>query len=186
MVPILRKLDQTVSQVLQKTGSKQVNLIGHSAGGWISRVYLGDSPYTIHKDITEEAGRGHIWGNRDSVHTLLTLGTPHAKGSGELAPRNLAFVNDHYPGAFYDDVRYICVAGKTVFGDKKKFWFSYKSYELAGGNGSCWGDGITPVDSALLEGAHNIIIPGAEHAPTSKGRWYGSPEILQQWVPYLH
>ncbi|HEY9597475.1 MAG TPA: lipase, partial [Cyanophyceae cyanobacterium] len=42
MVPILRKLDQTVKQVLQDYRTSKINLIGHSAGGWIARIYLGE------------------------------------------------------------------------------------------------------------------------------------------------
>jgi triacylglycerol esterase/lipase EstA (alpha/beta hydrolase family) len=46
MVPILRLLDRTIKQMLQQYGVSQINLIGHSAGGWISRIYLGEKPYT--------------------------------------------------------------------------------------------------------------------------------------------
>lgn len=51
MVLILRQLDRTVKQMLQQYGCQQINLVGHPAGGWISRIYLGEKPYTIHKDV---------------------------------------------------------------------------------------------------------------------------------------
>src|SRR5689334_8158859 len=52
MIPILRQLDKTVKQVLGEYNASQINLIGHSAGGWIARIYLGDKPYNIHDDVT--------------------------------------------------------------------------------------------------------------------------------------
>ncbi|HEY9608426.1 MAG TPA: alpha/beta fold hydrolase [Allocoleopsis sp.] len=58
MVPILRRLDKTVKQVMKEYNVSKINLIGHSAGGWIARIYLGEKPYNIHKDVTESAG---IW-----------------------------------------------------------------------------------------------------------------------------
>ncbi|NEO28097.1 MAG: lipase, partial [Kamptonema sp. SIO4C4] len=36
IVPILRLLEQTVKQALAEHNAEQVNLVGHSAGGWIS------------------------------------------------------------------------------------------------------------------------------------------------------
>jgi triacylglycerol esterase/lipase EstA (alpha/beta hydrolase family) len=44
VTPILRLLDNTVKQILQEYQANQVNLIGHSAGGWISRIYLAITP----------------------------------------------------------------------------------------------------------------------------------------------
>jgi triacylglycerol esterase/lipase EstA (alpha/beta hydrolase family) len=44
VTPILWKLDRTVKQTLQQHNTTQINLIGHSAGGWISRIYMGEKP----------------------------------------------------------------------------------------------------------------------------------------------
>ena len=38
-------IDATVKQVQDQYASSQVNIIGHSAGGWIARIYLGEIPY---------------------------------------------------------------------------------------------------------------------------------------------
>ncbi len=53
MVPILRLLHRTVTEVLNEQKVDRLNLIGHSAGGWIARIYLGAIPYTIHNDVTD-------------------------------------------------------------------------------------------------------------------------------------
>jgi len=181
MVPILRQLHGTVQQVLQQHQASQVNLIGHSAGGWIARIYLGHAPYDIHGDVS---GNAAVWGAHPQVATLVTLGTPHASRE-RWTRRNLDFVERHYPGAFYPNVRYVCAAGRAVYGRRPRHWLAYNSYKLTGGDGNCWGDGITPVASAHLSGATNLTLEGIWHSPRSPGPWYGSPQARQAWLPYL-
>lgn len=181
ITPILLQLHRTVKQVLQQYNASQVNLIGHSAGGWISRIYLGEKPYLGRGEITPIAEcQAHAY-----VATLVTLGTPHI--SQERWTRwNLDFVNNNYPGAFYHDVNYVCVAGKTIFGQRRRgSWLAYSSYKLTCGQGDCWGDGITPITAAHLQGAKNIVIEGVKHSPRATGVWYGSPSVLPSWTTYL-
>ncbi|MDJ0735214.1 MAG: triacylglycerol lipase [Nostocaceae cyanobacterium] len=180
VTPILMQLERTVKDVLQQYQTSQINLIGHSAGGWISRIYLGDIPYSgVGK------AKASVWLAHPHVATLITLGTPHT--SQERWTRwNLDFVNNNYPGAFYDKVRYVCVAGKTIFGEKRwGSYIAYSSYQLTCGQGDTWGDGITPIAAAHLQGAENLVIEGVKHSPKSPGIWYGSPEIVTNWVKYL-
>ncbi|MFB2836921.1 esterase/lipase family protein [Floridanema evergladense] len=182
MVPILRRLDRTVKQSLKQNNASQVNLIGHSAGGWISRIYIGEKPYTIHGDAIES---DRLWSAHPHVASLVSLGTPHISLE-RWTKRNLDFVNSNYPGAFYPYVRYVCIAGKSVFGARKKgSWLAFNSYQITCGNGETWGDGITPIEAAHLEGAENITIEGIRHSPKSPGMWYGSPEILPLWTKCL-
>lgn len=180
VVPILRLLDQTVKQILQEYQTTQINLIGHSAGGWISRIYLGEKPYTARGEVNPS-----VWNAHPIVATLITLGTPHI--SQERWTRwNLDFVTNNYPGAFYKNVHYVCVAGKTIFGQRRPgSWLAYSSYQLTCGQGNTWGDGITPITAAHLEGAENLIIEGVRHSPRSPEIWYGSPEPLKVWLKYL-
>ncbi|WGV25615.1 esterase/lipase family protein [Halotia branconii] len=180
VTPILQQLDCTVKQMLQKYQATQVNLIGHSAGGWISRIYLGDQPYAARGEV-----KSCVWKAHPLVATLTTLGTPHISQE-RWTRQNLDFVSNNYPGAFYKHVRYVCVAGKTIFGARRRgSWLAYSSYQLTCGIGNTWGDGITPITAAHLEGAENLVIPGVNHSPRSPGIWYGSPEILKAWVNYL-
>lgn len=184
VTPILAQLDQTVKQALEQSDSAQINLIGHSAGGWIARIYLGENPYC-----------GQVWQGHPQVATLISLGTPH-RSLERWTKRNLDFVNTTYPGAFYPEVRYICVAGKSVYGTRSwqlGNWFTYKSYQLTCGRGDCWGDGVTPIEAAHLVGAENLILEQVLHSPRTKRQlaevsshlWYGSPEPLSAWMPYL-
>jgi triacylglycerol esterase/lipase EstA (alpha/beta hydrolase family) len=182
MIPILRQLDQTVKAALANNHAQQINLIGHSAGGWISRIYLGKVPYTIHGDVTESAV---LWNAKAKIANLITLGTPHISAE-RWTRKNLDFVNDNYPGASYPEVQYICVAGKSIYGERRRGqWLAYSSYEMTCGEGNVWGDGITPIVAAHLAGATNIIIEGVKHSPRTSGIWYGSPAARSQWVGYL-
>jgi pimeloyl-ACP methyl ester carboxylesterase len=182
MLPILTLLDQTVKQVLQASGGERINLVGHSAGGWIARIYLGEVPYDIHP---RNAGKVCVWKAHPSVATLVTLGTPHVSQE-RWTKRNLDFVKNNYPGAFHPETRYVCAAGKAIYGARQwGKWFAYSSYELTIGRGDVWGDGITPIDAAHLAGAENLTLNGVLHSPRPGGVWYGSPPIVPQWAQYL-
>jgi len=176
MTPILSRLEQTLDQVLAESGSAQVNLVGHSAGGWIARLFLGDEPYG-----------GRCWGRRSAIAALITLGTPHV--SQERWTRtNINFVNNHYPDAFYQsELDYICVAGKAVFGQPRLGTrIAYNSYSITCGQGETWGDGITPIEAAHLDGATNLILDDVQHSPRPGKRWYGSPEVIARWQSHLN
>ncbi len=184
VTPILDILDQTIRQTLAQHQVTQVNLIGHSAGGWISRIYLGKERYC-----------DRSWNGQPLVNTLITLGTPHTSQE-RWTRRNIDFVNTTYPGAFHSAVKYVCIAGKAIYG-KPSFrlgkWFTYQSYQITGGIGQCWGDGITPIEAAHLDGATNLILNNVQHSPSSSASvkqgknhcWYGSPEIVSEWIQYL-
>ncbi|MGD1910134.1 MAG: esterase/lipase family protein [Rivularia sp. (in: cyanobacteria)] len=198
VTPILQQLDYTVKRILEQESVSQINLIGHSAGGWISRIYLGGVPYGklnrnlltgTHENICSpktKFGREPLtWQAHPKVATLVTLGTPHT--SLERWTRSsLDFVNSNYPGAFYEKVRYVCVAGKTIFG-KRRFgnWLAFSSYKLTCGKGNTWGDGITPIEAAHLDGAQNLVLDDVMHSPRTSKVWYGSQKFLPIWTQYL-
>lgn len=182
ITPILKLLHATLQQTLQEFGTEQVNLVAHSAGGWIARIYLGSVPYG-----------GQVWGGRDQVATLISLGSPHTSQE-RWTKGNLDFVNDHYPGAFWPQVNYICMAGKVIRGQRLGLgslrenyltWLAYNSYLLTAGQGDLWGDGITPIEAAHLQGATNITLPDCYHSGRGGRRWYGTPEVVEEWAQYL-
>lgn len=183
MVPILRKINTTVQQTRLQYGSAKVNLIGHSAGGWIARIYIGEKPYTIHNDVAEDAIG--LWNARSYINNLITLGTPHISQE-KWTRKNLDFVKINYPGAFYSDIGYICVAGKAIMGGRKPGQLlAFNSYKITVGVGKTWGDGITPIEAAHLEGAENLTLDGVWHSPRSPGKWYGSIEVISSWIDKL-
>ncbi|MCX7789066.1 MAG: alpha/beta fold hydrolase [Chloroflexaceae bacterium] len=171
--PVLDVLAQTVELALAETGAERIDLIGHSAGGRIARAYLGHLPYN-----------GKCYDGQRFVATLTTLGTAHT--TYEVWVKIFAgLVNERYPGAFYPHISYRSVAGRSVrgrrFGTLEEI-IAFRSYEVSFGDGNQIGDGIVPTHACYLEGADNIILEGARHAPYNAPRtWYGAPEVIPLW-----
>src|SRR5215210_5198575 len=161
---IVFEVASTVDKVLVESASDKAVLVGHSAGGILARVFVGgDPPY---------GGRRYA-GHRRVSH-LITLGTPHTVSKRErLAP--IAEVNELFPGALHDHIRYLCVAGAAVDGTSSRR--ARRRYERFVDDGRVAGDGEVPVEAALLPGADSLVLDGLYHGRLHswrKGRWYGS------------
>lgn len=122
---IVDKIDACVREASAEVGGKKVCVVAHSAGGWLTRLYLGSEPYC-----------GRVYAGERFINTVVTLGAPHASMEkypfGRIAERrrgendhmltndargsSLAYANLKYPGAFYDSVRYVNVVGDAVPG----------------------------------------------------------------------
>lgn len=160
--------------------NQKVAVVASSAMGWITRILLGDGP--------EYWGR--TYNGHEMVDALVTLGTPHYCGGRGISRENMQFVNTHYPGAYFEGIRYACIAGKSKKGERNLFPdFTYQSYELCAEKGDVWGDGVIPVDCALgLTGAENVLLDDVWHLPgdAKDGRlWYGSDGIIDEWIQFL-
>lgn len=180
-----------------------VALVGHSAGGWVARIYLSSVPYD-----------GRAYQGSRFVSTLITLGSPHvfpsryrdkAVGNVPYALRNLKFVEESCGRDGGGGVRMVCVGSRAVrgrswLGGRVRDWaassYALCGYEeevggVVGGKGGVEGDGITPVESALgLPGAVRVELEGEVlHGPEVERRgrrWYGTdPWPLERWVSYL-
>lgn len=171
--PVLDVLARTVELALAETGSGSVDLIGHSAGGRVARAYLGHLPYN-----------GVTYDGQRHVATLTTLGTAHS--TYEVWVKEFAgLVNGRYPGAYYPQIAYTSVAGKSVVGRRVgniEEMVAYRSYEVSFGVGEQIGDGIIPTAACYLEGANNLVLAGARHAPYNAPRtWYGARDVVPLW-----
>jgi len=173
--------------------NKKVALIGHSAGGWISRVYLSTRSYG-----------GKIYNGHDYIHSLVTLGTPHVTAPGP-AFEGIKWVNQDQNNKL--PVRSLAVGGTGFMGGNNWGALTQGAYQFCcpnGSDGSTYdGDGVTPIFSSLsLPGADQMTVKGVTHfcwdvfggdlvAPEltkdyKNGRnWYGSDDILDQWAPWL-
>ncbi|CAL9152494.1 unnamed protein product [Musa hybrid cultivar] len=179
-----------------------ISLVGHSAGGWLARVYM------------EEFGMSRI-------SLLLTLGSPHlpppkglpgvidqTRGLLDYIEKNCA------PAVYTPELKYICIAGRYIQGaplfgnsnnpsydpmlvgeelNKIKLPAKYsndkslssapslharfvgQSYKQVCGQADVWGDGVVPEVSAHLEGALNISLDGVYHSPV------GSDGTIRPW-----
>jgi pimeloyl-ACP methyl ester carboxylesterase len=161
-----------VDRALLESDSGKAVLIGHSAGGIACRLYVGgDPPY---------GGRRYS-GHRRVSH-LITLGSPHVvTDKKSLAP--IAQVNDLFPGALHEPtgLKYLSVAGGAADGNTSSR--IRKRYELLVEDGRLIGDGVVPVESALLPGSETLVLDDLYHSEFF-GRWYGSDrETVERWWP---
>ncbi len=172
---LLRKLDRTVRSTASHSATGKVTLIGHSMGGVLARLYLSPQPFL-----------GRTYRGLDYVDRLITLGSPHHNRGGLARGGVMSrWVERHYPGAFFvPRVEYVSVAGKAIRGDLagtgRERWV-YRNHQKMCGRGDTWGDGLVPVESALLHGARHVVLDGVSHFGFGT-LWYGSPEVIPLWL----
>jgi len=177
-----------------KDAQGKIALIGHSAGGWIARVYLSNRNYG-----------GRSYNGQRLVHSLITLGSPHGNAPGP-AFAGVEWINRE---AIPTTVRALAVAGKgypgDTSGDLTQNAYSFCCADGSDGRGYD-GDGVTPVESALaMEGAEELVLQGrVTHFPWSnvlggdffapdlakdhrdnRTPWYGDDVALDQWLGWL-
>lgn len=161
----------TVDRALLESESDKAVLVGHSTGGIACRIYLGgDPPY---------GGRRYS-GHRRVSH-LITLGSPHSvRHSKTLAP--IHRVNGLFPGALHrESISYRSVAGRAVDGAESRR--ARKRYERMVEDGRVAGDGVAPVEAALLPGSEHVVLDGVYHN-RRVGHWYGADqETVERWWP---
>ena len=175
-VKLLDKLDRIVLQAASQSVSGKIILVGHSAGGVLARLYLSPRPFL-----------GQVYHGLDHVGCLITLGSPHYSRGGLRHGGTMSrWMEKHFPGAYFSpQIKYISVAGKYLRGDKNRPGFSrwaYNTYRSLCGDGSAWGDGLIPVESALLKGSEQIILEGISHYRIFGEPWYGSIEAIPLWL----
>lgn len=204
--PVLDWYLERVEDAIQQLEYPQISLIGHSAGGWLARLYMDQFPVS----------------HSHHVSLLLTLGTPHLpppKGVFDQTRGLLHYVQQNCSKPVYTpQLKYVCIAGRYIkgarlFGNSNQLVsqpaaanaiintsaapntttlrarFVGQGYKQVCGQADVWGDGVVPEVSAHLEGALNISFHGVYHSPVGADDqtrpWYGSPHVLDQWVHHL-
>ena len=179
--------------------SQQVVLVGHSAGGWLARAFLGqvdwkDDPLSSTEDDPHEG-----------VAAVVSLGSPHSAPPSDSKYKDmtggaLTWVDSRWPGAYFAPagVKYVAVGSKAVRGDREADrrslpGYSYGAYKQVIGRGhDVDGDAVVPLESALLDGAEHVVFDDVMHSmskvrtfdePAGEGvAWYGSEEVLDHWL----
>ena len=170
---ILDKVNKIVKELSKESLTSKVTLIGHSSGGMILRLYLSDLIFNQ-----------KIYNGKEHANCLITLGSPNqAKRATFL--RN--FVSTKLPGSFYSkDVNYISVAGELdlngPIASKASLRLSKSSYRALNGSETVIGDGLVPIDSALLIGSKQIVMKETAHGKLFGKDWYGSKKKVAEWL----
>jgi hypothetical protein len=204
----LNKLDRLARELEDNQSSggnrkKKLSIVGHSAGGWLARIWLGAAVYD-----------GTSYQGSRLCDTLLTLGTPHLSveeypfgrvleaRKGQEGPMtekakgsSLSFANE-FCGA--SDLRnekeegegleIICVAGNGYHG-KEGGWATRASYKCTCRKEDVDGDGVCPIESAILPGCDSsVVLDKVFHSPTNQSQnklWYGDQQVVQKWDKLL-
>ena len=169
---ILDKIEKIVKELSKESSTNKVTLIGHSSGGMILRLYLSDLVFNK-----------KIYNGKDYSNCLITLGSPNQARRATYL-RN--FVSSKLPGNFYsNDVKYISVAGELdlngPIATKTSLKLSKSSYRALNGKGDFLGDGLVPIDSALLIGSKKVVIKETAHGEIFGTQWYGSKNKVEEW-----
>ncbi|QIN82427.1 hypothetical protein GBA63_07020 [Rubrobacter tropicus] len=145
---------------------------GIRPGVGLPGIYRGEPPYG-----------GRRYSGHRRVSRLITLGTPHASPPGGRFAGPISRVNDLFPGALHEGsgLRYLSVAGAAADGASSKK--ARRRYEGFVEDGRTMGDGVVPVEAALLPGSKTLVLEGVHHN-RRLGRWYGSDaETVAGWWP---
>lgn len=169
------------------TRDGDVALVAHSAGGWLARVFLDH--YASERRVR-------------TIGRLVTLGSPM-----RAPPTDVPGVADQTRGIgrWVDErcssaetlrneygIDVTCIAGtyatggEDAFADARAFAVGL-GYKQVCGRASVPGDGIIPVETALLPGARHIVLDDVYHTPLgandARGRaWYGSARVAERWL----
>ena len=170
-INILNKVKNQVDFALQETKSKQIDLIGHSSGGVMLRLYLSSEPF---HDV--------IYNGKSTTRNLITLGSPH---QAVKATKLRKFVDEKYPGIFFKNINYVSIGGEVEINSKQtslltKF-IARNSYKSISGDKNESGDGLVPLSSSLLKNSQQITIPNTVHGGIFGKNWYGSTSKVREW-----
>ena len=173
---ILNKVDNCVRNVIKETNAKKIDLIGHSSGGVMLRLYLS-------KDLFN----GKKYGGSDFTSNLITLGSPHqAKRATPL--RKL--VDEKFPENFFKNVNYVSIGGELEVKSSDSSLitklFAKNSYKSISGEQTSIGDGLVPLSASLLNGSQKIILPKTSHSKIFGETWYGTNDRINEWYKQIN
>jgi len=168
---IFNKVRKTVNIALKQNNSRKIDLIGHSSGGVMLRLYLSDEPFN-----------NEIFNGKSYTKNLITLGSPH---QAVKATQLRKFVDEKYPGNFFKNINYVSVGGQVEIKSKQTSLITKiiarGSYKSICGEKDANGDGLVPLSSSLLKGSQKIILPETVHGGIFGNKWYCTSSKVRQW-----
>ena len=170
-INILNKVKKMVDFALNENKAKKIDLIGHSSGGIMLRLYLSSEPF---KDA--------IFNGKSITKNLITLGSPHQAVKATMLRR---FVDEKYPGNFFKNINYVSIGGKVEINSKQTSLLTKlvarNSYKSISGDKNESGDGLVPLSSSLLKNSQQITLPNTVHGGIFGKNWYGSTSKVREW-----
>ncbi|KAK9058201.1 hypothetical protein SSX86_023041 [Deinandra increscens subsp. villosa] len=201
----LNRVDEAVNEALKQCPGGSLSIIGHSAGGWLARVYLEEFTKFKTTDVFKPCLLS-LW---------MPFFRPPPKGLPGVIDQTrglLDYVEKNCRKAVYTpELRYVCIAGRYIQGSRFfgnsdpattpaaieqsvpdsaitsesgtlistgatfRTRFVGQGYKQVCGQADVWGDGVVPEVSAHLEGALNISFDGVYHSPV------GSDDEARPW-----
>lgn len=181
--PLLLRTGLAVRRVHRAAGDTPIIVVGHSAGGLLSRLAMSDIPF-----------RGRRMAVSDRVGALVTLGTPHelAQQPFSFAHAGIeaaAFLSRHAPGArFAPRTAYVTVGSDLVrptVAPARHLWDRLLGalFRFAvGPTTDAGGDGIVQLSAVHLSGARQLSFHDVRHGHFGSP-WYGDDEVVDRWWP---
>ena len=170
-INILNKVKDKADFALRETKAKKIDLIGHSSGGIMLRLYLSNESF---KDT--------IYNGKSITKNLITLGSPHQALKATALRR---FVDEKYPGNFFKNINYVSVGGKVEINSEQTSLLTKivarSSYKSISGDKNESGDGLVPLSSSLLKNSQKIILPNTVHSGIFGKNWYGGTSKVREW-----
>jgi len=175
---LLDRVAPLAAELAARSPSGRITLVGHSSGGILLRLFLADGPF-----------EGRRYSGRRLADTRVMLGCPH---TARKATAMRARVARELPGAFFasadtDPVRYVAVAGTIDLAEEAgqasatARRLAPTAYRNSTGDPADRGDGLVPVEAALLEGAEAVVLEGVAHGGAFGPVWYGTPAVVERW-----
>ncbi len=166
---LLTKLDQTLGALVPQNG--KVLIVAHSLGGIVTRLYLAPSLPLKFKPQ-----------HADQIAAVITLGSPHQRGLvGRLNRWNGL---DKCLIGRGVSVPVFSVAGSIDYSRRRRSLAAHAArlrYRIHGGTAGERGDGIIPVESAILDPARSLVLDGIKHDFRIGHPWYGDEEVVSLW-----
>jgi hypothetical protein len=181
MRPAMLRTARTIRQA-RRTSPAPLLVIGHSAGGILSRLAM--SPQILDRRVP---------GVAEDVAVLVTLGTPH-----QLRPsmpwrhpgvRTTELLEREAPGCCHAPTTgYLTVGSTLVSWDERAPTNLLKQgvggimRRFVGPVSGGRGDGIVEDACCQIDGARHLSLPDVLHG-TVGGPWYGDSQVIDRWWP---
>ena len=181
----LDRIESKINEMINRdTEDRDIILLCHSAGGWLGRAFLGENSLSEDK--------------QSKIKGLVTMGSPHYSPEDKMkdATRgSLRYVAEKYTASVLQQERpYLfitSIAGTAVSSDltaergSREFYANDAYLAVTGESiNARKGDGVVPLDMALLEGTKKITLKGVYHSiEAPENQWYGGDNVLDMWLP---